>query len=81
VIILGIVEVLKNTDIEILEEVYQWLYDADNISNKEDRKKHLIDYTIIYHQFMCMNDNCEFKFNFICDFIEYKIGAKIERVV
>ena len=52
-------------EIELIEEIYTYLYEEDNISTEEDRREHLIRYTIMYHQFSSKLEAMNIKKEFI----------------
>lgn len=63
------VEVLAIADDEIIQEIYDYLYEEDNISNFNDRKQHLISYTIMYHQLASLKEGMGIKRDFVIGYL------------
>jgi len=48
-----------------IEELYTWLYEKDKSCTCEERREHLIRYSIIYHQYHAMQEGMGCKADFI----------------
>ena len=67
-----VIKKLSEMPTTVTDDIYTYLYEIDNISDEEDRKKHLIKYTVMYYNLECMTEAMRIKKEFVENYLKDK---------